>query len=134
MGDEWWENLLATHKPWSTFWEIEKRSSSFYNGKEGTIWKVMKCLVVSFQKEPECAIQGKLMTSRSLNRRKKKRRRGWTPGRFGTYGSRTDYSIFTMKSHFLVFFFFSFLFNFLSFPFSNFGFLILMSWLSFLSR
>ena len=33
-----------------------------------------------------------------------------------------------MKSHFLAFFFFPFLFNFLSFPFSNFGFLILMSW------
>ena len=69
-GDKGGENLLVTHKPWSTFWEIEKRSSSFYNGKEGTIWKVMKCLVVSFQKEPECTIQEKLMTSRSLNRKK----------------------------------------------------------------
>ena len=33
-----------------------------------------------------------------------------------------------MKAHFLIFFF-SFLFNFLSFPFSNLGFLILLSWL-----
>ena len=59
---------------------------------------------------------------------KKKRRRGWTPGRLGTDASRTDSSIFTMKAHFLIFFF-SFLFNFLSFPFSNLGFLILLSWL-----
>ena len=33
-----------------------------------------------------------------------------------------------MKAHFLIFFF-SFLFNFLSFPFSNLGFLILLAWL-----
>ena len=58
----------------------------------------------------------------------KKRRRGWTPGRLGTDGSRTDSSILTMKAHFLIIFF-SFLFNFLSIPFSNLGFLILLSWL-----
>ena len=61
--------------------------------------------------------------------KQKKCRSGWTPDRLETYGSRTDFSIITMKLHFFVFFFFSFLFNFLSFPFSNFGFLILLSWL-----
>ena len=50
------------------------------------------------------------------------------PWRLGTDASRTDSSIFTMKAHFLIFFC-SFLFNFLSFPFSNLGFLILLSWL-----
>ena len=57
----------------------------------------------------------------------KNRRRGWTPGRIGTCGSRSDSSIFTMKPHFLVFFFFlSF-----SISFHFLGFRILLSWLFF---
>ena len=40
------------------------------------------------------------------NSTKKKRRRGWTPGRLETDTSRTDSSIFTMKAHFLNFSFF----------------------------
>ena len=53
------------------------------------------------------------------HQKNKKRRRGWTPGRFGTYGSRTNSLIFTMK--------FNFSFFFLSFPFL---FLISVFWFS----
>ena len=52
----------------------------------------------------------------------KKGRRCWTRGRFGTYGSCTDSSIFAMKSHFLVFFFlFPFQFPYLSFFYFRFS-------------
>ena len=47
--------------------------------------------------------------------KKKKRRRGWTPGRFGAYGSRTESSIFTMKLILLSHLFIPFQFRFLSF-------------------
>ena len=45
----------------------------------------------------------------------KKRRRGWTPGRLGTYGSRTDSLTFKMKLHLFSLFSFPFQFPFLSF-------------------
>ena len=48
----------------------EKKSSSFYNDRERILQRTKKCLVVKFEKEPECSTQENLLTTRSLNQRK----------------------------------------------------------------
>ena len=59
------------------FEEKEKKEFFFKKRKESLLQRIKKCPVVSFEKDAECYIQENLTTTRSLNRRKFKKKKGW---------------------------------------------------------
>ena len=57
------------------YFEEKEKKEFFMKRKESPLQRIKKCPVVSFEKDAECYIQENLTTTRSLNRRKIKKKK-----------------------------------------------------------